>query len=380
MANPEIVELARRAISGDKDAFEELCMRKSKDLIFNAMGILGDYHEAEDAAQETIISMYTNIGKLRDPETVEVWMLRIVKNRCYRILEKGKNRRTYSDVDDEAIEIADDDREFLPEEYAEDAELGEQLYEIILGLPQKKREAILMFYYDDMSYKEIAEIQGTSIKTVSTNISRARIMIQEKLNEQSDISSLMLGAGTGTPVLSRVLKQQVDIKVPDKTVAAFQHSWKEAIAPMKYTAGTAKFFPGTAMSVKTVVTGIIATVIVITGVVAGAFFLGYEVPKSIPDVKGEIVFVSEGSAFSQLNPDSATLTGVDLAGAMTPDWRITDKATGAVLAEGRGQTVSAGLKQMKETAPAGNYQLIYSVTDQDGYIIEVERGFLISPQ
>jgi RNA polymerase sigma-70 factor (ECF subfamily) len=377
MAKPEIVALARKAIKGDRDAFEELCMRKSKDLIYNAMGILGDYHEAEDAAQDAIISMYMNIGKLRVPETIEVWMLRIVRNRCYRILEKGADRRTESDIDDETIAIVDDDREFVPEQYAEDAEMSTQLYEIVLGLPQKKREAILLYYYDDMSYKEIASVQGTSINTVSTNISRARAMIQKRLEEKGNINDIKLGAGVAMPVLSRVLKQEVDKQVPDRAVTAFQLKWKESLAPIKYPAGEVKFFLGSAVTFKSAMIAVISVAVVVTSIITGVFVLGSETPKDAPDVRGEVIFTNESSDFAQLNPESATLVGIDLDEAKMPGWRIASEATGEVYKEGEGDTLSAELKQMRTSAKPGEYVLIFSVINRDGYRIEVERAFEI---
>ncbi|MDR0854059.1 MAG: RNA polymerase sigma factor [Clostridiales Family XIII bacterium] len=377
--NSEIVALARGAMQGDENAFEELCMRKSKELIFNAMAILGDYHEAEDAAQETILTVYANIGNLRDPESVEPWMLRILRNKCYRILEKSANRKKEADVNDEAIAIADDDREFIPEKYVEDEELGAQLYEIILGLPQKKREAIILYYYDEMSYSEIADIQETSAKTVSSNISRARMMIKEQLEKFDSRNVAMLGTGAGSSVLGRVLQMQADKQVSDQAVAAFQQSWQEAVKGVNSSVDSKSQHSGKSLSAKSVLIGTLGTVVCVAAIVSGVFFFGEkggQTQSGAADVKGEVLFTSVDCECGHLNPNSASLRGVD-AGGNVPEWRISEEATGEILVKGEGANISSELQNFEESAPDGTYLLTYKVSGDDNDLIEVKRPFEI---
>ncbi|MDR0875253.1 MAG: hypothetical protein LBN12_03460, partial [Clostridiales Family XIII bacterium] len=99
MAKPEIINLARDAARGRKGAFDELCRRKQRDIAFAAYTMLGNYHDAEDAAQETILTMYRYIGKLKAPEAIDVWIEKIVRNRCSEILKKRTGRKDEVDVD-----------------------------------------------------------------------------------------------------------------------------------------------------------------------------------------------------------------------------------------------------------------------------------------
>jgi RNA polymerase sigma-70 factor (ECF subfamily) len=178
LTDAESIALVNKARKGDRNAFETLCNLKSRSMVFIAHSILGDYHEAEDAAQETILAMFKNIRSLRDPEAFEAWMIRILRNNCAKCLKNRSRFREAADIDDERTDIEDNDGEFSPEKYAEDKELGRSLYDAIQTLPQKRRNAIIMYYYDHLSYKEIASITGTSAKTVSTNILRARNTIR----------------------------------------------------------------------------------------------------------------------------------------------------------------------------------------------------------
>jgi RNA polymerase sigma-70 factor (ECF subfamily) len=183
MARPEIVELARGAMKGNRGAFDDLCEKKSKEMLFTARSILGNMEDAEDAAQETILRMCKNFDQLRSAEAIDVWIYRILMSRCSVILAKRKKTIGEMDIDDEAISVADEDSEFIPETYAEDKERNNRLYEIVMGLPLAKREAIMMYYYDGLSHKEIAGIKGVTEKSVSSLIAKARTMIKDGLGK-----------------------------------------------------------------------------------------------------------------------------------------------------------------------------------------------------
>lgn len=186
MVESEIIELARRSIKGDIVAFEELCRKKQRDIMFAAMTILGNYEDAEDATQEVIFKMHKSITGLRDAAAINVWMYRIVRNESYMIYNARAKKRDDVDIDDEDVSatITEDSREFLPEAYAEDAALSEQLYRLVQDLAPAKRDTIIMYYYEGLSYKEIAEITGTSMKSVSSNLTKARMVLKRKLSHE----------------------------------------------------------------------------------------------------------------------------------------------------------------------------------------------------
>jgi RNA polymerase sigma-70 factor (ECF subfamily) len=214
MANAEVIELARKAATGSRKSFDELCAKKMQDIYFWALTALGNVQDAEDVVQEVTLYMFKNIKKLRSPEAIDVWIARIVKGKCADILRQRYRSVNEQDIDDNVVQIADDDEDFLPEEYAENEELKDKIYEIILELPQKRREAIIMYYYDDMSYKEIADITGTSTSTVATNLMKARTMIRAKL-EMEEMAGLY-----SVSELGQILNEASAKRVTDDMVAA----------------------------------------------------------------------------------------------------------------------------------------------------------------
>jgi RNA polymerase sigma-70 factor (ECF subfamily) len=240
LTNSVTVKLVQKAVKGDRTAFEELCEVKSRKMLFIAYSALGDYHEAEDVAQEAILAMFMNIKKLRNPEAFDAWMSRIIRRQCSARLKKRQGAGDVIDIDESEIDIEDNDKEFLPEAYVEDEELRKRIYEVIAGLPSKKREAIVMYYYEDLSYKEIASITGASIKTVASNITRARVMIKNMLRQHEyapdrpdgEQASKQAGALGSALVISRVFEEQAAQIFPDQMVAAFRTNWTFALRPL----------------------------------------------------------------------------------------------------------------------------------------------------
>jgi hypothetical protein len=99
-------------------------------------------------------------------------------------------------LSDEFLEtIADKDTSGDPEKLLDDKEIYEELYKGISALPEKARETLVLYYFSDMKYRDIAEMTNTSIKTVSTNLIRARkqlkVHMKERCPEISSISPIL---------------------------------------------------------------------------------------------------------------------------------------------------------------------------------------------
>jgi RNA polymerase sigma-70 factor (ECF subfamily) len=172
------------AIHGDKAAFEEIYAAKRRELYIVALTMLGSKEDAEDAVQETMLGMFRNIGNLRNPKAFNGWVHKILHDNCVNIIRK-KERRISTVLLSEAIvdTVADADSDVEPEQILGKLEICAELYEAIRSLPEKSREALLLYYFSDMKYKEIAKATGSSIKTVSTNLIRAKKNLKAFLQE-----------------------------------------------------------------------------------------------------------------------------------------------------------------------------------------------------
>ncbi|MDR3304471.1 MAG: RNA polymerase sigma factor [Clostridiales Family XIII bacterium] len=386
MAEQKIIELARRAVGGDRKAFEELCVQKSRSVIFNAYSYVKNLEDAEDIAQETFLTMLGSIKGLKNPEAIDIWILRIVQNKCKRFLVKRSKSDDDVDIDDEAVAgtMVEDKVDFLPEVCAENKELAKRIYDIVMALPLKRRETIIMYYYDDMGYKEIAEFTGVSVNTVATNIMRAKAMIREELEKPKNEDISALSGAKPVSVLGRILKEQAIQTVPDQSVVAV--AAKTAAAVMHL----ASIQPVAAAGVLTgkAALWIAATVVVASGV-TGASIVHYKetvtehpgTTQILPpvaeevDTGGAIVFSGGTSADGHVNPEGAALEGLgfEVTGA---SWTITDVA-GGLRGEGEGTDPADMLKEMKQNAEPGIYTLTYKLTDPAGNLLEKTRIFEI---
>jgi RNA polymerase sigma-70 factor (ECF subfamily) len=382
LASKETVELARRATAGDRAAFEKLCSEKVRSVTVNAYGSLGNVHDAEEVAQETFVSMYRSIGQLKNPEAIDIWILRIVQNKCKRFLEKKNPVGSDVDIDDEALAVEEEYGEFIPEKYAENEEFSGILFDIVMSLPEKRREAIFLHYYEDRSYKEIAAISGVSINTVATNIMRARTMIKTALGDVENqklaglgVIAAPVGTTSSASVLSRVLKEQAQLRITPDVENAVRENFLRAFKVMhqKAVAATvAKVAAGVAVTAG-------AAFVVVPSVIPGSADMPPPVVQTIPEEypsAGLIAFTGGAGADGHLNPQGAQLQGEDFEISKS-EWEIID-ASGKSVWGGNGLDPSIALQELSQNAQIGRYTLKYRLTDADGHVIIKERDFEIT--
>jgi RNA polymerase sigma-70 factor (ECF subfamily) len=180
----EIIEIARRASIGDADAFDELCRKEEKSVFWYARRMLGCTEDAEDVTQETFLNMYTNIGRLRRPEAIHVWVLQIARNNCRRLL-LGRMPVAGANIDqEEAVEaVEESERDALPEVAAIDRERCERLRDAIALLGKARLRAVEMHYFFGMSCLQIGLRTGMTAREVATNLHRARAKLRRILGE-----------------------------------------------------------------------------------------------------------------------------------------------------------------------------------------------------
>lgn len=86
-----MIQLVKRSISGDADAFLELMEKNSLEMYKVARGILDNDEDAADAMQDTILTCFEKIHTLKNPEYFKTWMIRILINECNKIHRHYKN-------------------------------------------------------------------------------------------------------------------------------------------------------------------------------------------------------------------------------------------------------------------------------------------------
>jgi RNA polymerase sigma factor (sigma-70 family) len=180
-ADSELVALAR---SGNKEAFGELIERYQQMVRRITLGMVVHEEVARDLAQEAILQAYLSLDHLRDSTRFKSWLYGIVLNVCRGYIRDQKTDLfsleammggMYRDMPFFPSGVID------PEEVAEQRELHRIVLNAIQHLSPKDRLATLLFYYEQLSLREIAAILGVSVPAVKGRLYRAREQLRERL-------------------------------------------------------------------------------------------------------------------------------------------------------------------------------------------------------
>ena len=178
------LSLIARFKGGDSTAFEELVLNY-QDRIYNlCRHILGNVHDAEDAAQDTFIKAYQKLKDFKPEASLYTWLYRIAVNTCldYKKRPFFESLFTKADEGEKFVEEPASDWP-SPEKLYESKQIGLTLHNSISKLPSKLRTAIVLKEIEGLSYEEIADILEVSIGTVKSRISRARDELKKSLKK-----------------------------------------------------------------------------------------------------------------------------------------------------------------------------------------------------
>ncbi|MDR0852590.1 MAG: RNA polymerase sigma factor, partial [Clostridiales Family XIII bacterium] len=229
----QALELIRKASEGDVRAFDELYRSKLRTILYHVSRMIKNPVDVEDVAQEIGIQMYRGISALRDPEAFNGWMQRIITNECYRFLKKNVRKTDHVNIDDYVNTIEEENKEFLPKECLESEDTKRIIMQAIDKLPPKRKRAIIMYYYDDMSTKEIAYALGISLATVSTNIMRGKTMIKGELEKKMGAERNSGTVGTKT-VVGQILAGNAALLYPDSSIDIIAQTFGQTIGDASF--------------------------------------------------------------------------------------------------------------------------------------------------
>lgn len=166
--------LVKRAQKQDLDAYTTLVHRFQNMAVGYAYSLLGDFHLAEDAAQEAFVRAYLELDQLREPAAFAGWFRRIVFMRCNRITRK--KQWITSPLDTNLVSPKPD-----PHEKLETQETKKRVHLAIQNLPENEREVTTLYYIGEHSQKEIGEFLGISAQTVKSRLHTARTRLRERM-------------------------------------------------------------------------------------------------------------------------------------------------------------------------------------------------------
>ena len=178
------VQLVVAAQGGDIASFEQLFSIYRDKVYGFARMLLRNDNDAEDVLQEAFITAWQKLSTLKAAPTFSVWIQVIARNLCNMQLRR-KDQAILLDAEQDIAEFeATESDELLPQAYAEQADLRERLGRVIDSLSDVQRQAIVLYYFNELSIDEIAEVMECSPGTVKSRLYLARKAIKSEVEEQ----------------------------------------------------------------------------------------------------------------------------------------------------------------------------------------------------
>lgn len=248
MEQSEIYDLVAKAKAGDQEAFTDLYNEAYKMVYLTCLGHMKNPEEAEDATQETFITVFNKLDSLEDNNTFFGWTKTIAVRACLRKLRSTRNNISFDDAIESGVNIeGDDNLEDLPDSMIMEETKRNVILDIIKKqLKEVQYQTIFMFYYDNMPVEKIAEIMECPVGTVKTRLKAARVKIKEGIEDYEKKTGDKLCAAGMFPALGAIFKTSME-SVP-VVVKPWALGTKSVVTPKD---GAVKKVPASQKSVPT---------------------------------------------------------------------------------------------------------------------------------
>ncbi|MHC5060360.1 MAG: RNA polymerase sigma factor [Planctomycetota bacterium] len=190
-------ELLVRYMAGDEDAFEEIVDRYKNPLYAFLRRFLNRQELVEDVFQETFLQLYASKESFDTNRPLRPWLFTIAANKAKDALRKMQRQSAMElgvvadagDVSiDDVVNLITSDKT-TPDDKVSDSETAQRVREIIADMPEKLRGILILAYFEQFSYKQMAEILSIPIGTVKSRLHTAVVYFTKKykaMNRSSD--------------------------------------------------------------------------------------------------------------------------------------------------------------------------------------------------
>jgi len=177
-------QIIGRVRGGETRMYGELVQRHQDAVFAMALRLLGGRGDAEDAAQEVFLRVYRGLDAFKGEARFSTWLYRITYNLCADWLRRNKRAERRATVIEEAGTVAD--RRANLEEGILQSETRDNVRRALDGLDERYSSVVVLFYYQKMSYEQIAAVLELPMKTVETRLYRARKLLRERLESERE--------------------------------------------------------------------------------------------------------------------------------------------------------------------------------------------------
>lgn len=178
-SDPDIKALAARSRRG---ALDQVVRKYGERLYVHALYILHDAQEARDVVQEVFIKAMREPRFYDEEFKIQAWLYRVTRNLCFNLVRDRRRRDTLLQAGPKLGGSTTD-----PLEAVFDGERQDEILGAVDSLSEDHREILLLRYYEDLSYQEIADRLQIKLGTVMSRLSRARDRLLERLGPDSPL-------------------------------------------------------------------------------------------------------------------------------------------------------------------------------------------------
>ena len=182
------IQIIKKVIDGDKNAFNDIMNRHEKSILNFAYRMLSNRTEAEDVTQEVFLRAYKNIETFEARAKFSTWLFKIARNLCLNKLRHTFRFPTFSiDKPVRGSEYdfqrqIEDKKQVSPISNIFSKEIQNAVKAALGSLPKNQKMAVILRRYEDMSYEEISVIMGCSVSAVKSLLNRAKQKLKNKLS------------------------------------------------------------------------------------------------------------------------------------------------------------------------------------------------------
>ena len=352
----------------DKE-LEKIYNEAYKAVYWTAMALLKNEADAEDIVQDTFVTLIESYDSIKDKSKVMPWLKKIAANKCLDRIKLAKTD-TVEDEFFEDVEAVPED--FLPDMIVESAEMRKIIMDIIeRSLSDDIRRTLILFYFDEMSTKEIAETLGVPEGTVRRRLNFARNKIKKEVEKYEEENKTKLFGMAALPFLSKLFIKEAE-QVPFKVMPASLTTTLSASAQastqgagINVAASAAK--KGTGIIMKKFIIGGIAAVVAV-GVVTGIIIsvLTKKADTKPETVKESSIEASEDDLDSGKEKDATDLT----AGSAVETGIVGFAATGKMTTEYGDYYLKETLGEFVGQFSSGDFKVIIFDADNNTYTID----------
>lgn len=334
---PVDVETVRRAVDGDKDAFEELFQCTYRRMFFVARHILSRDEDIYDALQTAYSKAYKYIGRVSLPEKFYPWLAKIVEN-CAKDVwrETHPNGELTSEIDEQPSP-----------DIAEDADRRVLLGRVLKEMDPRRAEVLALYYYDGLKLAEISKMLDEPISTIHSRLKAAKRELIDLLAQRGIDRSFYSGgffsavavalrSVLGTDILSAAVAQ----KMVDEVMSG---------KPGRLDMAAAKLVEKQRNKAILRIAGLLLAVVVAVALLTSAIFNGWFVGKPTP----QDAFSPTIGATGQTTTYTASV-GTTTVGTSGSQWTTTENSpVGGSVASTMGSAVTSTTSEDMADLPLG---------------------------